>query len=158
MSTIITPHFTQESVEHSDYAIEHGIENHVPKELQPAVKRQCEFLEEVRSLLCGHFGEDVKIIPSSFFRGPELNRAIGGVDTSQHMRGSATDFHTSVGTLDEVFEVIEESDLQFDQLIEEHDKEGHRWIHISTPDEGNKARREVLKGEKGQRLQRIALG
>ena len=158
MSTQLTPHFTQENVEHSDYAISHNIDNTVPAELQPAVQRQCEFLEEIRSLLCGHFGEDVKIFPSSFYRGPKLNHAIGGVDTSQHMRGTATDLHTSVGTIDEVFEFIEESDLQFDQLIEESDKEGHVWIHISTPDEGDEARREVLKGVKGQRLNRVAQG
>ena len=158
MSTQLTIHFTQENVEHSDYAVAHGIDNHVPEELQPAVQRQCEFLEELRSLLSGHYGEDVKIFPSSFYRGSKLNHAIGGSETSQHMRGSATDLHTSVGTIDEVFEIIQDSDLQFDQLIEEHDKEGHYWIHISTPDEGIEARKEVLRGEKGQRLNRIAVG
>jgi len=158
MSIAGTKHFNQAAVEHSDYAVAHGIDNTLPEELEGGAQRQCEFLEEVRSLLCGHFGEDVKIFPSSFYRGVGLNNAIGGVETSQHCKGQATDFHTSVGTLDEVFEVIEESDLQFDQLIEESDKEGHRWIHISTPDEGDEARREVLKGEKGQRLTRVALG
>jgi hypothetical protein len=158
MSIAGTQHFSQTEVEHSDYAIEHNIDNTLPEELEGNAQRQCEFLEELRSLLSGHYGQDVKIFTSSFYRGPKLNHAIGGVETSQHMKGQATDLHTSVGTLDEVFEFIEESDLQFDQLIEESDKEGHRWIHISTPDDGVEPRREVLKGEKGQRLTRVALG
>jgi hypothetical protein len=158
MSIAGTKHFNQAAVEHSDYAINHGIDNTLPEELEGNAQRQCEFLEEIRSMLTGHFAQDVKIFPSSFYRGPKLNHAIGGVDTSQHMKGQSTDFHTSVGTIDEVFELIEESDLQYDQLIEESDKEGHVWIHVSTPDEGADARREVLKGVKGQRLNRVHQG
>jgi zinc D-Ala-D-Ala carboxypeptidase len=158
MSITGTTHFNQEAVEHSDYAIAHGIDNSLPEELEGNAQRQCEFLEEIRSMLTGHYAQDVKIYPSSFYRGPGLNHAIGGVETSQHMKGQATDFHTSIDNLDEVLELIEESDLQYDQLIEESDKEGHRWIHVSTPDEGVDARREVLKGEKGQRLNRVAQG
>lgn len=158
MSINGTKHFNQAAVEHSDYAIAHGIDNTLPEEFEGNAQRQCEFLEEIRSLLSGQYGQDVKIFPSSFYRGHGLNTAIGGVPTSQHCKGQATDFHTSIDNLDEVFEYIEESDLQFDQLIEESDKEGHRWIHASTPDEGVTARREVLKGEKGQRLNRVAVG
>ena len=158
MSINGTEHFSQSAVEHSDYAIAHNIDNSLPEEFEGNAQRQCEFLEEVRSYLTGHYGEDVKMFPSSFYRGVDLNKAIGGVQTSQHCKGQATDFHTSIGTVDEIFEIICDSDLQFDQLILEYDNQGHRWVHISTPSEDVEARREALSGEKGQRLQRVAVG
>ena len=158
MSIKGTTHFSQKDVEHSDYAIAHGIDNSLPEELEANAQRQCEFLEEVRSYLTGHYAQDVKIFPSSFYRGIDLNKAIGGVETSQHCKGEATDFHTSIGTPDEIFDILRETDLQFDQLIVEYDKEGHRWVHISTPSEEKIARREALEGEKGQRLERVAVG
>jgi len=158
MSTQITPHFTKEDCERSSYAIAHNLENKIPDKLMPNITRLCEFMEEIRSLVCGHYGQDVKILPSSIYRGKVLNLAIKGQPTSQHCRGEAMDFHTSVGELDDVFELIEESDLEYDQLINESDVEGHHWIHASIPDEGKKARRDVLKGEKGNHLTRISQG
>ena len=158
MSINGTEHFNQTAVEHSDYAVAHNLDNSLPEELEGNAQRQCEFLEEVRSFLTGHYGQDVKMFVTSFYRGPGLNKAIGGVQTSQHCKGQATDFHTSVGTVDEIFDIIRESDLQFDQLILEYDSEGHRWVHTSTPDDGVEARREALDGEKGQRLTRVSVG
>lgn len=156
MTTQITPHFTKEDCEHSDYAIAHHINNTIPDNMMPRCKRLCLFMEDVRSFLSGHYGKEVKIFPSSAWRCLNLNTAIGGVETSQHMRMEAMDWHPSEGDIEEVFELISESDLQFDQLILEHDKEGHIWIHTSIPDENKKARRDILSGQKGQRLNRIA--
>ena len=153
----ITPHFTLETCEHSDYAVEHKIANIVPDNLKDNGKNLCILMEEIRSFLSGHFGEDVKIIPSSVYRGPVLNHAIGGEPTSQHMRFEAMDYHTSVGDIEVVFDLIAATDIGFDQLILEHDKEGHIWIHTSCPDEGKTPRRDILKGEKGQRLNRVAV-
>lgn len=157
MSTEITPHFSLEACEHSDYAVEHGIENKVPEKLMPNGKRLCLFMEEIRSFLSGHYNQEVKIFPSSVYRSPKLNSAVGGQSTSQHMRFQAMDYHTSVGEIEEVFDLIAESDLEFDQLILEHDSQGHIWLHTSVPNDGVKARRDILKGEKGKRLNRIAV-
>lgn len=158
MSTAITKHFSKEACEHSDYAIEHNIPNEIPEELMPNGLRLCTFMEDLRSFLSGHFNEEVKIFPSSVYRGPVLNSAIKGQKTSQHMRFTAMDYHTSKGDIEEVFDLIAESDLEFDQLILEHDAQGHIWLHTSIPDFGEEARREVLKGEKGKRLDRVAVG
>ena len=154
MSTQITPHFTLESCEHSDYATAHNIQNTIPEELKPNGDRLCKLMEDIRSFLSGHYGQEVKISISSVYRGPALNKAI----TSQHMRFEAMDWHPSFGDLNEVFTLIAESDIEFDQLIEEHDKEGHTWIHTSVADKDKKPRRDVLAGEKGLRLDRIHVG
>lgn len=158
MSTYITDHFTLESCEASNYASAHGIDNIVPQELMPNGERLCAFMEEVRSFLSGHYGQDVPIYTSSVYRCPELNGDIGGQPTSQHMRFEAMDFHTDIDTIDNTFDLLKASDLEFDQLIMESDKEGHHWIHMSVPNDGIAPRREVLEGEKGLNMHRVALG
>lgn len=72
---------------------------------------------------------------SSWFRGPELNRAVGGSPTSQHCKGQAADIFRSDWdweTLDGVANWIKkESGIVFGQVIRERD--GRRvWLHVST--------------------------
>lgn len=72
---------------------------------------------------------------SSFFRSPELNKAIGGSKTSQHCKGEAIDIdHPSLNK--KIFEYIKEN-LPFDQLIWEFgDEEAPAWVHVSLVKEG----------------------
>ena len=158
MSTKLTTHFTLEACEASDFAASHDIDNTIPAVFYPNGTRLCTFMEEVRSFLSGHYGQDVPIYPSSIYRCPQLNGDIGGQPTSQHMRFEAMDWHVTIDTIDNIFDLLKASDLEFDQLILEVDKEGHRWIHTSVPDSGEDPRREVLEGEKGTNLNRVALG
>lgn len=79
------------------------------------------------------------IIVNSGFRCPQLNKALGGATNSQHMSGEAADITT--GTISGnklLFKMIQESDLPFDQLI---DEKNYQWIHISY---GPRNRRQVL--------------
>lgn len=79
------------------------------------------------------------IIVNSGFRCPVLNSAVGGSKTSQHMRGEAADITT--GTREgnaRLFDMIVESGLPFDQLIDEY---GYKWIHISY---SSKNRKQIL--------------
>ena len=90
---------------------------------------------------------------NSFFRSLELNRAIGGSKTSQHMKGEAIDIDDNYGhkTNLEVFNHIKDN-MDFDQLINEFpDKDGNpSWIHVSYKKKGNRG--QVLKAvkEKGK--------
>lgn len=73
------------------------------------------------------------------YRCPELNKAVGGSKTSQHMTGQAADI--TVGSPDsnkKLFNLIIEMDLPFDQLI---DEKNFRWIHVSY---SNKHRKQIL--------------
>jgi zinc D-Ala-D-Ala carboxypeptidase len=90
-------------------------------------------LEPIRA----HFNAPLTV--SSAFRGPTVNKVVGGAATSQHMVGQAADIHVQ-GTPDsKVFEwVWKASGLKFGQLILET-VGGAQWVHVST---GTK--REVL--------------
>ena len=76
-------------------------------------------------------GGPIKI--NSFFRGSELNRAIGGARRSQHMKGQAMDIDDNYGnaTNAEMYHWIKEN-LDFDQLIWEFgDDDNPSWLHVS---------------------------
>ena len=79
------------------------------------------------------------IYVSSGYRGPELNRAIGGSLRSQHMEGRALDLDADVFgrcTNSEIFRYIL-NNLTFDQLIWEFgDEDNPDWVHVSYVHDG----------------------
>lgn len=75
-----------------------AIENLVTKLLQP-----------LREL----YNKPMRI--NSGYRCPELNKAVGGVPTSQHVKGEAADIRTDNPR--ELFNLVRNSGLSFDQLI-----------------------------------------
>lgn len=84
------------------------------------------------------YGKPITV--NSGYRSPELNKAVGGSNTSQHMKGEAADI--TAGSREEnkkLFEHIKGS-LPFDQLI---DESNFSWVHVSYKSSGN--RKQVLK-------------
>lgn len=76
---------------------------------------------------------------NSGFRCEALNAFVGGKPTSQHLRGQAADITTgSTEGNCQLFEMIAQSDIAFDQLI---DESGYSWLHISY---SPKPRRKLL--------------
>lgn len=88
--------------------------------------------ENVFQPLRNHFG--VPIYVSSGYRSQELNSAIGGSHTSQHIQGRALDLDADVFgkiTNADIFFYIKEC-LDFDQLIWEFgDDSSPAWVHVS---------------------------
>ena len=79
------------------------------------------------------------IIVNSGYRCPKLNAAVGGSATSQHMKGEAADITAGDPTKNkELFDMIAQSAIPFDQLI---DEKNYRWIHVSYRPNG---RRNIL--------------
>ena len=77
------------------------------------------------------FNEPIYI--SSFYRGKELNKAIGGSASSQHCKGEAIDIDDvySKATNADFFNYINDH-LEFDQLIWEFgNDESPSWVHVS---------------------------
>ena len=71
---------------------------------------------------------------NSGYRCPALNKAVGGKPTSQHLKGEAADITTgSKAENKKLFEMIKESGLVYDQLIDEY---GFSWVHISLKKDG----------------------
>jgi len=87
--------------------------------------------ENVFEPLRTHVGGPIKI--NSFYRGPELNKAIGGSAKSQHCHGQAIDIDDTYGHASnaEMFNWIR-ANLNYDQMIWEFGTdENPNWVHIS---------------------------
>jgi len=114
-----------------------GIDNKPDeKQLQSMVTVAEEIFEPLRMWV----GGPIKI--NSFFRSPELNKAIGGSAKSQHCHGQAMDIDDTFGraTNAEMFDFIKEN-LDFDQMIWEFgDDNNPNWVHVSyvSPTENRK--------------------
>ena len=103
--------------------------------------------EKIFEPLRDHVGGPIKI--NSFYRGPELNAAIGGSAKSQHCNGKAIDIDDTFGhaTNAEMYIWIKKN-LDFDQRIGEFgDDKNPNWVHISYVSK-DKNRNRCLKAYK----------
>jgi len=110
----ISPHVSYKEATHSDTAKRLGIIN-IPdfEQLSKMVTIATEIFEAIRN----HFGVPIHV--SSFFRSAELNKAIGGSKTSQHVLGEAMDIDADKYgkiTNRQIFNYIKDK-LKFDLLI-----------------------------------------
>ena len=138
----LTEHFTLNEMTASGTAIKLGIENK-PGETETENLRQ--LCKNVLEPLRRRFG---KIRVTSGYRCPELNKAVGGVKNSQHMRGEAADLHVSSEEQARQWAGFIAGNLTFDQcIIERRMGNGCCWLHVSyvVPVAGRQNRRQVLK-------------
>lgn len=89
---------------------------------------------------------------NSGYRPYELNRMIGGSETSEHMNGNAADVRVAGMTPYDVCIVGREMQLPYDQLILEFD----RWVHIGI--RGNLRAQELTAYRDAQGMTRYAGG
>lgn len=139
MATRISKNFTLEELTASATAKSKGIRN-VPDTQQ--VCNLCALVTNVLQPLRTWWGKEVKI--GSGFRSAALNKAVGGVSNSQHMKGEAVDLCID-GDLTKGkrwFNYINQS-LPFDQLIWEHNAKGTYWVHVSYRADGQN-RKQVI--------------
>ena len=80
---------------------------------------------------------------SSGYRCERANTAIGGVDSSQHCKGQAADTCCPSMTVENWYQFVKKSGIEFDQLIQEFD----RWVHVSYTAVG-KNRKQCLRAIK----------
>ena len=87
------------------------------------------------------------LVVNSCLRTKELNEAIGGSLTSQHMKGEAIDIECMGMSNKDLADTIRDNH-EYDQLIYEFHGENARdgWVHVSLKKEGN--RKEVLRAYK----------
>jgi len=125
--TNLTEHFTIKEFTQSETARRLGIDN-VPKPYQ--IDNMRTLCKQVLEPLRKEFGA---IIITSGFRSAKLNKAVGGVMTSQHTKGEAADLRIDNEERgQEMFEWIKNNTV-FDQLIMEHSrKTGASWLHVSS--------------------------
>jgi hypothetical protein len=135
-------HFTIEEMYASDTAKRLGIDN------KPTTQKMINLV-----YLCAHVLEPLRVAMNepikigSGYRCEKLNRAVGGVYNSQHLKGQAADLciDGDIKKGRRWFNYIKDH-LPFDQLIWEHNpKTGSYWVHVSYvfPDFG-KNRKNVI--------------
>lgn len=107
----ISENFTIEEMEASETAAELGIINQVA-----TFEQRDALFALVRSVLQPlrtAYGKPLRI--SSGFRSKELNRAVGGVETSQHTKGEAAD--VASGNPYQLAKLARTLNLPYDQMI-----------------------------------------
>ena len=149
----VSKHISYKEGVYSRTAMRRNIKNNPNAE---QMKNMVAIAEEVFEPLRMWVGGPIKI--NSFFRSPELNKAIGGSGKSQHCHGQAIDLDDTFGraTNAEMFEFIKKH-LDFDQIIWEFgDDDNPDWVHVSYVSE-DKNRNRCLKAykEKGKTQYKI---
>src|SRR5262245_16014791 len=134
----LTEHFSLEEMIFSETAARHGIDNRPDSTSRRNLLELCEsMLEPIRELVGG------PINVTSGYRSPVLNSIIGGAPESQHKIGEAADINCPLFNPQALFQKIRESNLPFDQLIDEFGS----WVHVSYRKPGRN-RRQVLRARK----------
>ena len=131
----LSPHFTLGELTKSNSHPEiYNIPSH---EAIANLKRVCVWLEELRTRAGG------PIMINSGYRSPQLNRAIGGVPTSNHLTGCAVDIRVTGMEQLIVYAAIliqyaNETKQDFDELLIEKNAHGAIWLHFAVRPSNNR--------------------
>jgi len=128
----------------SQTAARYDIDNTPPDAIVKNLNRLCDLiLDPLRKLI------DKPIQITSGYRCIALNRMVGSKDTSHHTFGLAADIKCSIG-VDELMEIIVNSDLPYEQVIKEFDS----WVHVSVSTNDKPKRQALIIDKKGTRVYR----
>lgn len=113
-----------------------GIDNMPTFEIVDNLNRLADYLDGIREKL----GKPILI--NSGYRCPMLNKAVGGVVNSQHLKGLAAD--VVCADMESLEKVLLETG-GYDQLIKEHRKGSNSfWYHVSVCPRNGKPRNQII--------------
>ena len=135
----LTKHFSLREFTKSQTAERLGIDNTPPQDIIPKLSfLATQILEPLRERI------QKPIIITSGFRTPDLSKAIGSSENSQHCKGEAVDIEAiGMSTINLAEMII--NHFEFDQVILECYKQGDMnsgWVHCSLKSGDN--RKQVL--------------
>ena len=130
------------------------------------LKRLCRWLERLR-LRCNQIRNEklgmrnvndkmrneslpeVPIIINSAYRSPQVNKAVGGAATSNHLTGCAADIRCkgieqAIRYACILLDISDESQEPFDELLIEQSAKSI-WVHFAVRPEGNRRKVDFLK-------------
>lgn len=120
----LTEHFTLEELATTNNAKYKKVNLNYAENNLDQIKVLALFSEQVRAIL------NVPMVISSGYRCKELNKEVGGSNSSQHILFQAIDFIPKKISIQEAFNILKNSVLVYGQLIIE--KSGNsEWIHVS---------------------------
>lgn len=125
----LSKNFSLSEFTQSNTAISRGIDNTPSERVINSLKY---LVSNLIQPLRDKWGEPIRI--NSGYRSEALNKAVGGVPTSQHVKGEASDLAVD-GKAGDLLEVLEDSGLEFDQAILYRSQ---NFLHVSLKKEGNR--------------------
>ena len=131
----ITKNFTLQELVASDTATRMGIDNSPDEEVEKKLRL---LATTILQPLRDKYGKPITV--TSGYRCTALNKAVGGVATSQHLKGEAADLVTDdvKALFNLAKQMVEDGQIEVGQLIDEYG----RWVHISLP--SNKHKNQIL--------------
>lgn len=124
----LAPNFSLRELTASTKALSLGLDNTPPPEVVQRLQATADMLQRIRD----HLGHPVVV--TSGYRSHAVNRAVGGVSSSDHITGQAADIVApAYGTPYQLARTLAPlvSVLGIGQLILEGVK-GKQWVHVST--------------------------
>jgi len=87
--------------------------------------------------------DDNPIIISSGYRSPEVNKAVGGAPTSNHLTGCAVDircagFEQALRYANILLDISDGTKRDYDELFIERSKQGRYWVHFAVRPKENR--------------------
>ena len=95
-------------------------------------------------------GREEPIIINSGYRSPAVNKAVGGVPTSNHLTGCAADIKVSsieqlIRYATILLDISDESQEDFDELLIERSPKGTFWLHFAVRPSGNRRKVRLIQ-------------
>ena len=115
------------------------------------LRRLCHWLELLRTRWNMMYGEgNDPLIINSGYRSPQVNKAVGGVATSNHLTGCAVDIRVSgqeqlIRYACILLDISDESKEDFDELLLERSPRGTCWLHFAVRPSGNRRKVAFLR-------------
>ena len=127
------------------------------------LKRVCSWLEMLRDEYNRRYGSltpdpspnsegdfDEPIIINSGYRSPAVNKAVGGVATSNHLTGCAVDIHVSdmkqlLRYAIILLDISDDSGEPFDELLIERNRQGTYWLHFAVRPKDNRMKIRLIQ-------------
>ena len=115
------------------------------------LKRVCGWLEMLRDEYNRRYGEgNDPIIINSGYRSPQVNKAVGGVATSNHLTGCAVDIR--VADMKQLLryavillDIADEGREAFDELLIERNVKSTYWLHFAVRPKDNRMKIRLME-------------
>ena len=115
------------------------------------LKRLCGWLEMLRDEYNRRYGEgNNPIIINSGYRSPQVNKAVGGVATSNHLTGCAVDIR--VADMKQLLryavillDIADEGREAFDELLIERNAKDIYWLHFAVRPKDNRMKIRLIQ-------------
>ena len=93
--------------------------------------------------------DDNPIIITSGYRSPEVNKAVGGSPTSNHLTGCAVDIRCvgieqALRYANILMDIADGTKRDYDELLIERNKQGRYWIHFAVRPHDNRRRTAIV--------------